>query len=124
MRGTSSQPALLFTENETNARRLFDAPERNSIREGCVPRRRHRWSPRRGQPALTGTKAALHFTVELPARGTSVIRLRLCDAGEPASLPTDWFGHAFDDALQQRRADADDFYTATIPAHVTEMRVT
>jgi hypothetical protein len=117
--GALNQPALLFTENETNARRLFDAPNstpyvKDAFHDAVVGGRRDAVNP-----ALTGTKAALHFTLELPARGTSVIRLRLADAGDSSSLPADWFGRAFDEALQQRRADADDFYTATIPPHVT-----
>ena len=117
--GAANQPVLLFTENETNARRLFDAANaskyvKDAFHDAVIGGQRDAVNP-----GLTGTKAALHFTFELPARGTAVIRLRLCDAGEPASLPADWFGRAFDEALQQRRADADAFYTATIPAHVT-----
>ena len=51
-------PELLFTENETNAERLFGAPNRSAVREGRLPRVRR---PRRGgrrQPARWGTKAA------------------------------------------------------------------
>ena len=38
---------LLFTENESNAGRLWGQPERVSVRQGCVPRV-HRLGPRRG----------------------------------------------------------------------------
>ena len=115
----SHQPVLLFTENETNAQRLFNAPNatpyvKDAIHEAVVNGRSDAVNP-----AFTGTKAALHYTLHVPARGTSVIRLRLADPTTPPGPPAESFGPAFEDLLQERRADADAFYDATIPAHVT-----
>ena len=43
-------PELLFTENETNAERLFGAPNATPYREGRVPRVRRERPRRRGEP--------------------------------------------------------------------------
>jgi hypothetical protein len=112
-------PAPLFTENETNYQRLFDVPNhtpfvKDAFGDAIVHGRRDGVNPEE-----TGTKSALHYLLEVPAGGASVIHLRLSDVADSASRSGDWFGPAFDEQLQQRRADADAFYDATIPPHVT-----
>ena len=66
-----------------------------------------------------GTKAALHYALDVPAHGTSVIRLRLAEAAESAAPGGDWFGDAFERQLQQSRDEANEFYDVTIPSHIT-----
>ena len=70
-------PDLLFTENETNATRLFAAPNespyvKDGIHDAIV-------NGLRGtvNPAETGTKAAAHYRMELAPGATQTIRLRL-----------------------------------------------
>jgi hypothetical protein len=112
-------PALLFTDNETNNARLFNAPNRathvkDAFHDFVVHGRQDAVSP-----DSAGTKAALHYVLDVPARGASVITLRLVEANDPAAAGREWFGEPFDRELQRNRDEADDFYNATIPSHVT-----
>ena len=56
----------------------------------------------------TGTKAAAVVTLTLPAGGTSVVRARLSDRAPTA---TDQDEQAFDEIVEARRAEADEFYS-------------
>jgi hypothetical protein len=112
-------PDLLFTDNETNYQRIFGVPNRtpfvkDAFGEAIINGRREAMNPEQ-----TGTKAALHYVFEVLAGATSVVRVRLADVATPSSSIDDWFGEAFEQPFQQRRADADAFYAATIPSHVT-----
>ena len=55
-------------------------------------------------PAHHGTKAGVHYRVEIPARGSARFRLRLA-----RGMLSDPFAD-FDEVLEQRRAEADEFY--------------
>ncbi len=71
------QPGLLFTENETNNRRLFGTANptqhvKDSINDYVVAGRQDAVN-RDG----TGTKAAAHYELRIGARETARIRLRL-----------------------------------------------
>src|SRR5262245_59989312 len=68
---------LLVTENETNMRRLFgiDGPSpyvKDAFHEFVVHGRRDAVNP-----ARTGTKAAAHYKLQIPAGDTVTLRLRL-----------------------------------------------
>ncbi len=111
------QPELLFTENETNAQRLFGAANaspwvKDAFHEHVVHGRRAALNP-----ACEGTKAAAHYVVELPARGTARLRLRLTAERE---APTFAFGREFDELIAKRRAEADEFYAERLPAGLGE----
>ena len=109
-------PTLLFTENETNAERLFRSPNRtpyvkDGINEYLVHGRREAVNP--GQ---TGTKAAAHYPVTVGAGESRSIRLRL---GLAAPAGGELLGRDFDEVLRARRADADEFYRSVIPASLS-----
>ena len=65
-------------------------------------------------PERTGTKAAVHYTLEVGARKSRTLRLRLGDAapahGERRRSPD------FEAVMQARRREADEFYATVIPA--------
>ncbi|MBA3915076.1 MAG: glucosidase [Acidobacteriales bacterium] len=111
-------PELLFTENETNAERLFKAPNarpwvKDGIHEYLVKGRKDAVAPQ-----LMGTKAALHYSLEIPAGGVETIRLRLSDKdfrAKPDSAFAD-FGSTFD----TRKQEADEFYEPIIPSHLSD----
>ncbi len=98
---------LLFTENETNNRRLFGAENRTPYVKDAF----HRWlidgEPAAVNPAQEGTKCATHFADEVPAGATHVYRLRL--AAKRQNRP---FSAAFDRTFRQRQREADEFYAA------------
>ena len=61
-------------------------------------------------PAKSGTKATACYELEVPAGGCEVVRLRLTRGAAGAA-----FGAAFDEVLQQRLSDADEFYDRIAP---------
>ena len=102
----------LFTENETNTERLYGAPNRtpyvkDAFHEYVVRGRREAVNPER-----SGTKAAAHFRLEVPAGGSVTVKLRLFHEDE---TPLRLFGAGFDKTFNTRAAEADEFYGAVIP---------
>jgi hypothetical protein len=102
-------PPLLFTENETNTERLFNAPNRTPyVKDGignCVVHgRKDAVNPRQ-----EGTKASAHYQITVGAGQSRTIRLRLHDPAVAAP-----FGD-FDAVMTTRREEADAFYTTVIP---------
>jgi hypothetical protein len=78
-------------------------------------------------PQQRGTKAAAHYTFEIPSRRQSVVRLRLTRVSEPTGVggPADdeiALGGAFSTVLAARRREADEYYAAVIPASLGEDR--
>ncbi len=113
--------AMLFTENETNMERLFGTSNttpyvKDGIHNAVVHGRADLVNPRQ-----TGTKAAAHYPLTIPAGAMHEIRLRLRDvssraAGEwDASIMADAFGASFDQLFDQRIREADEFYASVIP---------
>ncbi len=109
-----SDPELLFTENESNASRLWGQPNASPYVKDAF----HAYviSGHRDaiNPARAGTKAAAHYVLEVPGGGSKTIRLRL--ASEPVD---DAFG-GFTKSLARRIADADEFYERITPESLGE----
>ena len=107
-------PRLLFTENETNNERVFGTVNAGPyVKDGinnCVVGSRQDAV----NPSQTGTKAAAHYRLDAAAGTTSVFRLRLGN-----SAAQDPFGN-FDQIIEQRRREADEFYRAITPSRVSE----
>ncbi|WP_153112108.1 MGH1-like glycoside hydrolase domain-containing protein [Propionivibrio limicola] len=112
--------SLLFTENETNAKRLFGGQNRTPyVKDGihaCVVR----GETAAVNPKQTGTKVAAHYHVNVAAGQCEVLRLRLSPVA-PAALDKTYgkaqgaFGAHFDEIMQARRQEADAFYAEVIP---------
>ncbi len=101
--------AVLFTDNETNAERLFASGNaspwvKDAFHEAVVHGRQDAVNP-----AAVGTKAALHYRLEVPAGGAVAVCLRLSSAAEPIAGP---FGDAFAALFADRRREADAYYAA------------
>ena len=108
-------PQLLFTENDTNNERLFGTPNatpyvKDGINNYVVSGRQEAVNP-----SQTGTKAAAHYQLDIGGGETAVFRLKLSNTG--SANP---FGGQFDQIVQQRRREADEFYRAITPARVGE----
>jgi hypothetical protein len=96
---------LLFTENETNAARLWGSPNPSPyVKDSFDSYVVHRIESA-VNPAGIGTRAAAHYALHLPAHGEVVLELRLT-AGATGAL-----GEVF----TRRKAEADAFYAARIP---------
>jgi hypothetical protein len=105
---------LLFTENESNAPRLWGVAGsspfyKDGIGECIVHGNRAAVDPRQ-----RGTKAAAHYAVTLEPGKSTVIELRLA-----AEALEDPFGPAFHQVLQERADDANDFYATVIPRELS-----
>jgi hypothetical protein len=97
---------LLFSDNDTNAARLFGSGGpgyfKDAFHDYVVGGRSEAVNPRRH-----GTKAAAHYRLTVPAGGAKQVRLRLTEASRsPVSFD------AFDEIVESRQRDADDFYAA------------
>ncbi len=127
-------PELLFCDNDTNIRRLYEQKDaqgffKDAIHEYVVNGNKAAVNPQR-----TGTKAAAHYTVTVPAQGSSEIRVRLVNVGQaspagagspssPQSSPSrtkvkqkqagslSYFAD-FDTIFSGRLREADEFYGA------------
>ncbi len=106
-------PRWLFTDNETDAQALFGSPNaspfvKDAFHAAIVDGRADAVNP-----AATGTKAAAHWVVAVPAAGEVVLRLRLTADSEAGDAP---FGPAFDATFAARIAECDAFHDALAPA--------
>jgi hypothetical protein len=68
--------AALFTNNETNAERLYGSPNVSPLRQGRVPPLRRQRRETRVNPDGIGTKAAFHYHGDGAGEGSSVWHLR------------------------------------------------
>jgi hypothetical protein len=99
-------PRWMFTENETNAQRLWNVPNpsrfvKDGFHEALVEHRSDTVHPE------GGTKCAAHFRAEVPAGGKVELRLRLAPR---ASTATAALREGFDEVFAARRHEADAFY--------------
>jgi hypothetical protein len=109
-------PELLFTENDTNATRLWGAPNpgpfvKDGINDYVVDGRKDAVNA-----DGVGTKAAVHYRLTLAAGGSATVRLRLSDTAPTAAS----LGREFDAAFARRVREADEFYATIIPAHLSD----
>jgi len=110
-------PPLLFTENETNTGRLYGtASESPYVKDAfhayVIDGRREAVNP-----AATGTKAAAHYARTLDAGQVAAIDLRLAVTFGKRPLETPFA--EFDSTMRRRRAEADEFYDAVLPASLS-----
>jgi hypothetical protein len=111
------QPDLLFTGNESNVERLWGQPNPTPYVKDAFHRCVIDGDTTAVDPARTGTKAAAHLRLEVPAGESRTVRLRLRDV-EPGRSLADAFGVGFDQVISERRADADEFYASVTPPEV------
>jgi hypothetical protein len=105
---------LLFTENESNAQRLWGKPSaspyiKDAFHTYIVSKRNEAVNP-----AKVGTKAAAHYVLDVAAGGSKVVWLRLT-----AAKLRDPFG-AFERIFKSRIADTDEFYNRITPSSLSE----
>jgi mannosylglycerate hydrolase MGH1-like protein len=113
-------PEWLFTENETNTERLVSMKNANPYVKDGINNYVVHGRKDAVNPALRGTKVAAHYTVTVPAGGSEVIRVRLCEPGDRSAGQSNAFGTDFDAIVTARRSEADEFYAGVIPASVDD----
>ncbi len=110
-------PRWLFTENETNTRRLFGAENwtpyvKDAFHEYLVQGRTEAVSPK-----PVGTKAAALYRLDIPAGSDVVVRLRLAAQGTTASPG---LRDEFEGVFRDRMREADEFYAHRLPPGLAE----
>jgi len=108
-------PELLFTDNDTNAHRLFGSENGHGFTKDAF----HDYIVHGQKGAVSreqvGTKTAAHYTLHLPPGGRAVTRLRLRSAAADDSS----FLKDFDRIFSRRQQEADEFYAGVIPARLS-----
>lgn len=118
-----SAPTPLFCDNETNNERLFNSPNsspypKDGINDHVVA------GAATVNPDNVGTKAAWWYQLEVPAGETAEIELRLHEHSDnaPRIPDADWQGEWSQRILAERKAEADQYYSALTPAGTSPMR--
>src|SRR4029079_15491315 len=118
--GSSS---FLFTENETNAAKLYNGTNESPYTKDGF----NRYVIDNEQAAVNqqgrGTKASPHYVLMLPPKGSETIYLRLssqADADRQKFASHDDFISQCEDVFKTRIAEADEFYTDIIPANLSD----
>ncbi len=109
------QPELLFTENETNVRRLHGVDDGRRFVKDAFHAYVVEGRSEAVNPVQAGTKATARYRLLVAPGQSAVVRLRLTD-GEAAAP----FGPAFDRLVAERQREADEFYAGVTPAKLSE----
>ncbi len=107
-------PELLFCENETNNARLFGTENHGFVKDGINDHIIH--GADSVNPERSGTKASAHYRLQLEAGEERTMYLRLLDDVPQSNA----FGAAFEEILQARRAEADEFYNRVAPEGLSD----
>jgi len=111
-----NKPSVLFTENETNNRKLYNAPGATFCKDGINDLVVHRRSDA-VNPANVGTKAAPGYRLNLAPGETVTLKLRLTDRLWQAGK--DPLDSEFDSLFVTRKFEADEFYARVIPQELS-----
>jgi len=106
---------LLFTENETNYQRLFNSENKSPYVKDGINNYVVQGDKEAINPQQLGTKFAPHYVLNLGAGETKVIKLRLTKSNNL----TEPFGQEFDNILQTRKQEADEFYQQLTPFEIS-----
>ena len=107
-------PELLFTENETNTAKLWNQPNASPYVKDAFHEYVVAGNKGAVNPQASGTKAAAHYVLDVPAGGSKSIRLRL------TAKPSQRAFADFDQTFADRLKDADEFYERITPASLSE----
>ena len=110
------EPTLLFTENETNSRRLYGDQEgaryvKDSFHDYVVQGEKDAVNPDR-----LGTKAAAQYVLTLAPGETKTIKLRFTNDVQSSGFAK----QDFDAVFSARLKEANEFYDSLAPSHLSE----
>ena len=109
-------PKLLFTENETNTKRLFNYDNgspytKDGINDFVVNDKIDAVNP-----AQHGTKASAHYKLNIAGGGSTTVKIRLTNTVAGLGV----IGSEFDEVFANRQREADEFYSTVIPPHLSQ----
>ncbi|MEP7363590.1 MAG: glucosidase, partial [Acidobacteriota bacterium] len=108
------KPELLFTENETNTRRLYGYDNGSRFAKDGINDYVVNGAQDAVNPERVGTKAAANYRLTVGAGQTATVRLRLTNDS------LDGLGSEFDTLFAARKAEADEFYSKVIPSDLSD----
>lgn len=115
---------LLFTENETNLQKLYNAKNASGYAKDGINDFVVNGLHSAVNPSQTGTKASAHYVFNVAGNSSETIYLRLFRQLDRYELPTfeshDDFIAQCETAFDERLAEADDFYTGIIPDKLSD----
>ena len=101
----------LFSDNESNAERLYGASNRTPYVKDAFHRYLVHGEAGVVNPAMRGTKACLDYKVHVAARSSVVLRLSLTDGAAIEDV---------DAIVASRKSDADEFYATVHPPRASD----
>jgi mannosylglycerate hydrolase MGH1-like protein len=107
-------PELLFTDNDTNSRRLWGEPNPSDYVKDAFHSYLIAGDKHAVNSAMAGTKAAAHYSLELPPGGSATVRLVLSSARKNNPFA------GFEGVFEKRIAEADEFYQRIAPQALSE----
>jgi hypothetical protein len=110
----AGSPALLFTENETNASRLWGGENATPYVKDGIDAAVVHGRAEAVNPDPHGTKVAAWYGLALGPGEAVVARLRLRDRPSPSP-----FDPAFEATFEARQREADEFYATVMPADLS-----
>ena len=117
-------PELLFTENETNFKKLFGVENRSRWAKDGINDYIVTGATRAINPAQRGTKAAARYRLRVAGGQSATVKLRFAEQpsdASPAALNDGACGAAFDELFATRIREADEFYDAVaVPSGVSD----
>ncbi|XP_063971727.1 uncharacterized protein LOC129280387 [Lytechinus pictus] len=109
------KPEILFTENETNMKKLYNVDHYTSFAKDGFNSYVINGEKEAVDVRCRGTKCAPHYVVEVAAGGKAEVRCRFFAESED---PGTYFGaEAFDAVFDARIKETDEFYSQVIPSN-------
>src|SRR6185437_15842186 len=99
-------PEVLFTENDTNAWRLWGVPNASPYVKDGINAAIVDGASGTVNPARVGTRAAAHYVLSVASGATQTVLLRLSDTRATDAL------NGAEGVVLARRAEADEFYAS------------
>ncbi len=112
--GSTLEPQLLFTENETNNEALFGSENEAPYVKDGIDNAVVGWRNEHVNPDRRGTKAAGWFRGVVPPGGSMVVEVRF----GPTRLPQPFAD--FDEVVSRRRAEADEYFAVIQPDDLSD----
>ncbi|MGD9651733.1 MAG: glucosidase [Candidatus Dadabacteria bacterium] len=112
----ASPDELLFTDNETNLKRVFGAENHASFLKDGINDYIVQGVTGAVNPEGTGTKVSPHYVLDVKGGEEISLNLRLSDAGNLKNP----LGAEFDSVFEDRKREADEFYDKTTPFRISD----